>query len=45
MIMVAWMCRSGVQSFSTIDQTMKMLGAKAFWEVFRIFFFFPEGIF
>ena len=23
-----------------IDQTMKMLGAKAFWEVFRIFFFF-----
>ena len=39
-VFYAWMCRSGVPSFSTIDQTMKMLGAKAFWEVFRIFFFF-----
>ena len=33
------MCRSGVPSFSTIDQTMKMLGAKAFWEVFGFFSF------
>ena len=24
---------------------MKMLGAKAFWAVFPIFFLFPEGIF
>ena len=24
---------------------MKMLGAKAFWVVFWIFFLFPEGIF
>ena len=24
---------------------MTMLGAKAFWAVFRIFFLFPEGIF
>ena len=28
-----------------IDKTMKMLGAKAFWVVFRIFFFFSEGFF
>ena len=39
------MCRSGVPSFSTIDQTMKMLEAKAFWEVFRIFFFFLKDFF
>ena len=39
------MCRSGVPSFSTIDQTMKMLGAKAFWEVFRIFFIFLKEFF
>ena len=39
------MCRSGVPSFSTIHQTMKMLGAKAFWEVFRIFFFFLKEFF
>ena len=32
-------------SFSTIDQTMKMLGAKAFWEVFQIFFFFLKEFF
>ena len=44
-VFCAWVCRSGVPSFSTIDQTMKMLGAKAFWVVFRIFFFFSEGIF
>ena len=36
----AWVCRSGVPSFSTIDKTMKMLGAKAFGVVFQIFFFF-----
>ena len=28
-------CRSGVPSSSTIDKTMKMLGAKAFWVVFQ----------
>ena len=33
-----WVCRSGVPSFSTIDKTTKMLGAKAFWVVFKIFF-------
>ena len=44
-VFCAWMCRSGVPSFSTIDQTMKMLGAKAFWEVFRIFFFFWRNFF
>ena len=38
----AWVCRSGVPSFSTIDKTMKMLGAKAFWVVFRKFFIFPK---
>ena len=35
----AWVRRSGVPSFSTIDQTMKMLGAKEFWEVFGYFSF------
>ena len=39
------MCRSGVPSFSTIDKTMKMLGAKAFLVVFRIFFFFLKEFF
>ena len=38
-VFCAWVCRSGVPSSSTIDKTMKMLGAKAFSVVFRIFFF------
>ena len=36
----AWVCRSSVPSFSTIDETIKMLGAEAFWVVLRIYFFF-----
>ena len=44
-VFCAWMCRSGVPSFSTVDKTMKMLGAKAFWVVFWNVFLFPEGIF
>ena len=35
----AWVCRSGVASFSTIDKTMKMLGAKAFGWFFEYFSF------
>ena len=38
-------CRSGVPNFSTIDKTMKMLGAKAIWVVFRMFFFFLKEFF
>ena len=36
----ALICRRGLPSFSTIDKTMKMLGAKEFGVVFRTFFFF-----
>ena len=32
--------RGDVLSFSTFEETISMLGAKAFWVVFRIVFFF-----
>ena len=41
----AWVCKRGVPSFSTVDKTMKTLGAKAFLEVYQVFFIFLKNFF